>query len=86
MGRHTARCGQSLPEPTSAGAKLVTTYCTQCHAAPSPALHTAAEWSAVTERMSSNMKSLNQGGPNAVKLLNDTERKAILSYLQKHAR
>ncbi len=40
-----------FPEPDSAGARLVGRYCGQCHYAPAPGHHTAAEWPKVLERM-----------------------------------
>ena len=40
-----------FPEPESAGARLVARYCGQCHFAPAPGQHTAAEWPKVVERM-----------------------------------
>jgi cytochrome c2 len=40
-----------LPEPTSVGAHLVTRYCGQCHAIPSPARQSAADWPATLRRM-----------------------------------
>jgi hypothetical protein len=40
-----------FPEPGSAGARLVAHYCGQCHFAPAPGHHTAAEWSKVLDRM-----------------------------------
>ena len=70
-----------LPEPGSRGATLIATYCTQCHAAPSPALHTAAEWAAVTSRMRLNMSSL-----PGVKTPTEEEMRMILAYMQQHAR
>jgi hypothetical protein len=70
-----------LPEPTSQGAKLVSTYCVQCHAAPQPGLHTDAEWSSVTQRMQEHMNSGLQG----IKTPTEQEMKTILSYMQKNA-
>ena len=51
------QAASSLPAPDSEGAKLVSRYCTQCHAQPSPRLHTASEWEAVVSRMENNMKN-----------------------------
>lgn len=73
---------QPLPEPSSRGATLVTTYCTQCHAAPSPTLHTAADWASVTSRMQLHMAS----GPSGIKTPTTEEMRMILSYMQQHAR
>ena len=71
-----------LPDPGSRGATLVTTYCTQCHAAPSPTLHTAAEWASVTSRMQPHMSR----GPSGIKLPTAEEMQVILAYMQQHAR
>lgn len=77
-----APSGKALPDADSAGAKLVSTYCTQCHAAPQPTLHTAAEWTGVTQRMHIRM----EGGWQGVKTPADREMKAIVAYMEKHAR
>lgn len=71
-----------LPEPTSRGAALVTTYCTQCHAAPSPTLHTATEWAGVTNRMQLHMSS----GLPSIKTPSEEEMRMILAYMRQHAR
>ncbi len=71
-----------LPDADSAGAKLTATYCTQCHAAPQPTLHTAEEWTSVTERMHARMN----GGWQGVKAPTPQEMDVIVAYMQKHAR
>jgi polyhydroxyalkanoate synthesis regulator protein len=81
MGGRPLASAKPLPEPTSQGAKLVATYCVQCHAAPQPDLHTAAEWSSVTERMHAHMNSGLQG----IRTPTEQEMKTILSYMQKNA-
>jgi mono/diheme cytochrome c family protein len=43
MGGTPAPSAKPLPDADSAGAKLVSSYCVQCHAAPPPTLHTAKE-------------------------------------------
>jgi len=81
--------GQSaapLPSPDSRGAKLVSRYCTQCHAQPSPQLHTASEWKAVTSRMKLNMTNLKKANWRGVKIPSDAEMQSIIEYLQKYAR
>ena len=45
----------NLPAPRSQGAKLVATYCVQCHSLPSPLMHSAAEWPGVASRMFQRM-------------------------------
>ena len=87
MGRGMIRSGPQataipLPEAKSAGAKLVSTYCVQCHAAPSPTLHTAKEWSSVTQRMHIHMDSRWQ----SVNTPTEQEMNSIVAYMRKHAR
>src|SRR5213593_1248968 len=40
-----------LPERRSRGARLVVRYCVQCHNLPNPAMHHAAKWRPIIERM-----------------------------------
>jgi hypothetical protein len=71
-----------LPDADSADAKLVSTYCAQCHGTPQPVLHTGKEWVDVTQRMHELMNKGWQG----IKTPTNQEMKTILTYLQKHAR
>ena len=71
-----------LPDVNSAGAKLVSVYCVQCHAAPAPSLHSATEWASVTQRMHIRM---NSGWPG-IKAPTEQEMDSIVAYMQKHAR
>ena len=71
-----------LPDADSAGAKLVSTYCAQCHAAPQPTLHTAQEWASVTQRMHGRVDASWQG----IKTPTEQEMETIVTYMQKHAR
>lgn len=71
-----------LPEATSRGATLVATYCTQCHAAPSPTLHTSAEWESVLTRMQVHISS----GLPGIKTPSAEEMRTILAYMQRYAR
>lgn len=75
-----------LPDSDSRGAKLVSRYCTQCHAEPSPRLHTASEWQAVVSRMEMNMQNLRRGNWRGVEIPSNAEMKSILEYMQKFAR
>ena len=77
-----APSAKALPDPDSAGAKLVSTYCVQCHATPQPALHTATEWTSVTQRMHIRM----EGGWQGIKTPSEQEMKTIVAYMQKYAR
>jgi hypothetical protein len=76
------REAQPLPDADSPGAKLVATYCKQCHAAPAPTLHTAAEWTRVIDRM--HLRS--QGRGTVVGVPSDEELDTILTYMKQHAR
>ena len=71
-----------LPDAESAGAKLVSSYCVQCHAAPSPTLHTGQEWASVIGRMNLHMN----GGTTGIRTPSNEEFQTILVYMQKHAR
>ena len=72
-----------LPDADSPGAKLISTYCTQCHAAPPPTLHTAREWTDVTQRMHDRMSG---GWGEGIKTPTQQEMETIVAYMQKHAR
>jgi len=81
-GPMTSREPAALPEPDSAGAKLLSEYCTNCHAAPPPTLHTGQEWTSVLAPMDTHMLDAGAGvrQPDAAQL------QTILAYMQKHAR
>ena len=80
-----------LPEPHSAGARLVATYCVQCHYLPNPAMHSALKWPVVVERMTwrmqgkGNMGKLMQEMMAEVKAPDAGDEAALVRYLQKHA-
>jgi hypothetical protein len=71
-----------LPDPDSAGAKLVSNYCVQCHATPSPSLFTSAEWGHVVGRMHVRI----EGRVTPIETPSDEEMKTILAYMKQHAR
>jgi len=80
---------RQLPERRSRGARLVVQYCVQCHNLPNPAMHHAAKWPAIFERMVLRMK----GRGNLGELMHDMmagveaptvrEAEILLAYLQK---
>lgn len=74
-----------LPEPQSAGARLVNQYCTQCHGLPTPALHSAPGWPPVVGRMNARMQWMRQNSGMAIAAPTPEELKAILAYMQTHA-
>jgi TolA-binding protein len=81
MGGRPLSNAKPLPEPTSQGARLVSTYCVQCHAEPQPSLHTAGVWSSATQRMRAHMS----GGLQDIKIPTEQEMSTILSYMKKNA-
>ena len=80
-----------LPEPGSRGAQLALRYCVQCHNLPNPAMHHAAKWPSVFDRMVVRM----QGRGNMGKLMAEMmagvaapdpqEARELLAYLRKYA-
>ncbi len=75
----------SLPDNDSQGARLVSRYCTQCHARPSPKLHSASEWQAVISRMEMNMQNFKAANWRGVKIPSESEFTSIIDYMQKNA-
>ena len=78
---------QDLPEPESQGAKLLSTYCAQCHHLPSPRMHTAADWPRVAGRMlmRERMMAKMRGMMMQVKAPTSQDEEALLQYLKTHA-
>jgi len=76
-----------LPEPESRGAKLLSTYCSQCHNLPSPRMHTVEDWSRVVGRMlmRERMMAGMRGMMMQVNAPSSPEEEALLHYLAKHA-
>lgn len=80
-----------LPQPRSQGARLTLRYCVQCHNLPNPAMHHAAKWPAIVERMVLRM----QGRGNMGTLMADMmagveapgakEAATLVAYLRRHA-
>jgi hypothetical protein len=80
-----------LPERGARGARLTIQYCVQCHNLPNPAMHHAAKWPTIVERMvlrmegKGNMGRLMHEMMAGVQAPNADETKTLLAYLQKHA-
>jgi len=82
---------KQLPEPRSPGAQLTVQYCVQCHNLPNPAMHHAAKWPTIVERMVLRM----EGKGNMGRLMHEMmagvqapdagETKLLVAYLQKHS-
>ena len=81
---------QELPQPESPGARLVARYCVQCHNLPNPAMHSAARWPSVVNRMvfrmegHGNMGTLMADMMAGVEAPGAAERRALLAYLRKN--
>ena len=87
MGTMSSAIGPAeLPEPSSAGAKLTTQYCTQCHSLPSPKQHSASGWPASVARMNMRMQWMSHNNsPMNIKAPTGDELRTLTAYLQKHA-
>jgi len=82
---------RQLPQPKSRGARLVIGYCVQCHNLPNPAMHHAAKWPTIVERMVLRMEGKGNLGTlmaemmAGVKAPSEAETKEIVAYLRRHA-
>ena len=82
---------QKLPEPRSEGARLAATYCVQCHYLPNPAMHNAAKWKPVVERMVWRMEGRGNLGKLMREMMADVkapsahEQATLVRYLETHA-
>jgi hypothetical protein len=82
---------RQLPQPQSRGAQLTIRYCVQCHNLPNPAMHEAARWPGIVERMvlrmegRGNMGALMSEMMAGVKAPSEEETRLIRLYLRKHA-
>jgi hypothetical protein len=82
---------ERLPEPGSAGARLTLRYCVQCHNLPNPAMHHAAKWPPVVERMVQRMEGRGNMGTLMAEMMAGVqapgaeETRVLVAYLRKHA-
>jgi hypothetical protein len=82
---------RQLPEPRSSGARLAVQYCVQCHNLPNPAMHHAAKWPTIVERMvlrmegKGNMGKLMRDLMGGVKAPSAAETGVLVKYLQQYA-
>jgi cytochrome c5 len=82
---------RQLPQPDSRGARLAQRYCVQCHNLPNPAMHHAAKWPGIVDRMVKRM----QGRGNLGRVMSDMmagvqapsedETRELVGYLRRHA-
>lgn len=78
----TVKAGD-LPAADSPEAMLLVRYCTQCHALPAPAMHSAVDWPVVLRRMWLRMDRLPES--LGIQVPDPGERIAMLAYLNLHA-
>lgn len=76
----------SLPDPYSMGAGLFTSYCSQCHQPPPPALHTASEWHGITQRMHDIIYMQSRVGTMGIRMPAPEEFDLIATYLEAHGK
>jgi hypothetical protein len=80
-----------LPERKSRGARLLVQYCVQCHNLPNPAMHHAAKWPGIFERMVVRMRGKGNLGElmremmASVEAPTVAEAEILLAYLQKNS-
>lgn len=80
-----------LPQPGSRGAELTVQYCVQCHNLPNPAMHEAAKWPKVVDRMvlrmqgRGNMGSLMRDMMAGVQAPSEEETRVLVAYLRENA-
>jgi len=81
---------KDLPQPGSNGARLVQRYCVQCHNLPNPAMHSAARWPSVVERMVPRMQGRGNMGTLMAEMMAGVqapdagETQALIAYLRRH--
>lgn len=79
-----------LPERNSPGAELALRYCVQCHNLPNPAMHQAAKWPAIFDRMVLRMRGRGNMGKLMYEMMEGVEAPTVaeastlLAYLQKY--
>ena len=82
---------RQLPEPDTQGARLAQRYCVQCHNLPNPAMHHAAKWPAIVDRMVIRMEGHGNLGKVMVEMMAGVkapapeETQVLIQYLQKHS-
>lgn len=78
---------EQLPDKNSQSARLMQTYCTQCHELPGPGRHTADEWPLVLQRMLTLMEVSNRFGGlmGNIKTPNPEEAELLKQYLNRYA-
>jgi hypothetical protein len=81
----------SLPDRNSRGAQLTARYCVQCHNLANPAMHDAAKWPTIVERMVLRMQGKGNMGRLMAEMMAGVEAPtgeetgALVAYLQRQA-
>jgi cytochrome c5 len=82
---------RQLPSRGSRGAQLTMRYCVQCHNLPNPAMHNAAKWPGIVERMVLRMEGRGNLGTLMSELMagvqapSEEETRLLVAYLRKYA-
>jgi len=82
---------RQLPRPGTHGAKLMLRYCVQCHNLPNPAMHHAAKWPVIVERMVGRMQGRGNMGKVMTQMMAGVvapapgETEVLLAYLRRNA-
>ena len=82
---------RDLPAPGSAGAALTRRYCVQCHNLPNPAMHNAAKWPGIVDRMVQRMQGRGNLGTLMSEMMagvsapTEAETRTLVAYLRRHA-
>lgn len=82
---------RQLPQPESRGAQLLAQFCVQCHHLPNPAMHQAAKWPGIVERMVLRMRGRGNLGKLMADMMagvsapGDAEARVLLAYLKQNA-
>lgn len=79
------RDASTLPDAHSLGAELLLSYCSQCHNAPSPGLHTQAEWMGITHKMHDIIDAQSHAQVMGIRMPSQDEFNLIVNYLEFHA-
>ncbi len=86
-GKLPAIDAAALPAAGSPGAKLMATYCTQCHNLPSPAMHGREDWPTILDRMFRRLDMMERWSSRwmSVKAPSGEEKQQLAGYITAHA-
>lgn len=75
----------TFPDAGSLGAELLQSYCSQCHNAPRPGLHTQAEWTGIIRKMDAIIGVQSRAQVMGIRMPSQDEFNLIVNYLEFHA-